>query len=220
MTHTSGSVRAAAAAGMGQRPVMLHVFQFAAFPAPGAEPGRDYTWRSGLVVAGAAAILIIPMAALAAATVLVMLQLTLIIICHLPAAIRASLPAGQIAEGHANALSLIQLYATPGRRAADDPRHRPPVAARLSSQDGSDLRVRGGRLRPEANPILRSSARNCAPFCAFSPLHKGEPIMKYILTFVFASLTILVASCNTIAGVGEDTQRAGEAIEDAADDNS
>ncbi len=44
--------------------------------------------------------------------------------------------------------------------------------------------------------------------------------MKYILTFVFASLTIMIAGCNTIAGAGEDTQRAGEAIEDAAENNS
>lgn len=34
---------------------------------------------------------------------------------------RASLPVGRIAEGHANALRLIQLYATPGQRAALKP---------------------------------------------------------------------------------------------------
>lgn len=92
MTHTPGQGLAAAAAGMGQALVMLHVIQSAACPSPVAAPAWRYTWRSGLVVAGAAAILIIPMAALAAAAVLVMLQLALIIICHLPAAIRASLP--------------------------------------------------------------------------------------------------------------------------------
>lgn len=41
--------------------------------------------------------------------------------------------------------------------------------------------------------------------------------MKLILTIAFASMTIFVASCNTIAGAGRDTQRAGEAIEDAAE---
>ncbi len=44
--------------------------------------------------------------------------------------------------------------------------------------------------------------------------------MKMFLTCVFASMTIFVASCNTIAGAGRDTQRAGEAIEDAAENNS
>lgn len=44
--------------------------------------------------------------------------------------------------------------------------------------------------------------------------------MKLFLTCAFASLTIFVASCNTIAGAGRDTQRAGEAIEDAAEHNS
>lgn len=127
MTHTSGSDRAAAAAGMGQAPVMLHFIQHAACPPPGAEPARDYTWRSGLVVAGAAAILIIPMAALAAATVLVMLQLTLIIICHLPAAIRASLPGR---TGHArraapvrwSALAMAATHASRGALFSHDNR--------------------------------------------------------------------------------------------------
>jgi predicted small secreted protein len=44
--------------------------------------------------------------------------------------------------------------------------------------------------------------------------------MKLFLTCVIASMTIFVASCNTIAGVGRDAQRAGEAVEDAAENNS
>lgn len=54
----------------------------------------------------------------------------------------------------------------------------------------------------------------------FQLFHKGDTIMKLFLTCAFASLTIFVASCNTIAGAGRDTQRAGEAIEDAAEHNS
>lgn len=57
-------------------------------------------------------------------------------------------------------------------------------------------------------------------FQAFQVQHKGDFAMKMFLTCVFASMTIFVASCNTIAGAGRDTQRAGEAIEDAAENNS
>ena len=40
--------------------------------------------------------------------------------------------------------------------------------------------------------------------------------MKIITTIVFLSVTFLLAGCNTIKGAGQDIQRAGGAIEDAA----
>ncbi len=40
--------------------------------------------------------------------------------------------------------------------------------------------------------------------------------MKAILTLVCLSCTVLLAGCNTVKGVGQDVQRAGTAIEDAA----
>ena len=39
--------------------------------------------------------------------------------------------------------------------------------------------------------------------------------MKRIL-FVLAAVVVFLAGCNTIAGVGQDVQRAGEVVEDAA----
>ncbi len=68
---------------------------------------------------GAAAILIIPMAALAVAVILVMLQLVLIIICNMPAAIHASLPvrlgkAGRAVPALWNAMAALAPQARPG----------------------------------------------------------------------------------------------------------
>jgi predicted small secreted protein len=40
--------------------------------------------------------------------------------------------------------------------------------------------------------------------------------MKTITTTVLLSLAFLLAGCNTIKGAGQDIQRAGGAIEDAA----
>ena len=42
--------------------------------------------------------------------------------------------------------------------------------------------------------------------------------MKRTLNLLFLALmTLSVAACNTVAGVGEDVQKAGEELEDAAD---
>ena len=42
--------------------------------------------------------------------------------------------------------------------------------------------------------------------------------MKRTLNLLFlALLTLSAAACNTVAGVGEDVQKAGEELEDAAD---
>ncbi len=40
--------------------------------------------------------------------------------------------------------------------------------------------------------------------------------MKTIASLITLSLLCLVAGCNTFRGVGQDVQRAGSAIEDAA----
>lgn len=44
--------------------------------------------------------------------------------------------------------------------------------------------------------------------------------MKHLITILAASLLSLTSltACNTIEGVGKDLQKAGEKIEDAADD--
>ena len=36
------------------------------------------------------------------------------------------------------------------------------------------------------------------------------------IPFVLAAVVVFLAGCNTIAGVGQDVQRAGEVVEDAA----
>ena len=41
---------------------------------------------------------------------------------------------------------------------------------------------------------------------------------KRVLTLMLLSITVLaMAGCNTVRGAGKDIQKAGEAIEDAAD---
>lgn len=42
---------------------------------------------------------------------------------------------------------------------------------------------------------------------------------KYWLVLLFSLLTpLLIGACNTMEGLGQDTQAAGEALEDQADD--
>ena len=40
--------------------------------------------------------------------------------------------------------------------------------------------------------------------------------MRKLFVIVSASAALLTAACNTVAGVGEDTQAAGQAIENCA----
>ena len=40
--------------------------------------------------------------------------------------------------------------------------------------------------------------------------------MKIIVSAVLASTLLLLTACNTVKGVGQDLQKAGEKIEDAA----
>ncbi|WP_374275595.1 entericidin A/B family lipoprotein [Brevundimonas sp.] len=40
--------------------------------------------------------------------------------------------------------------------------------------------------------------------------------MRKIFVLVAAASALVAAACNTVAGVGEDTQAAGQAIEDTA----
>ena len=40
--------------------------------------------------------------------------------------------------------------------------------------------------------------------------------MKTLLTFLAIAFTLTVAGCNTVKGVGQDVQKAGEKIEGAA----
>jgi len=42
--------------------------------------------------------------------------------------------------------------------------------------------------------------------------------MRKIFILVAAAAALTTAACNTIAGVGRDTQAAGSAVEEAADD--
>mgnify|MGYP000642748153 FL=1 len=42
--------------------------------------------------------------------------------------------------------------------------------------------------------------------------------MRKIFILVAAAAALTTAACNTIAGVGRDTQAAGNAVEEAADD--
>ncbi|MBI2750037.1 MAG: entericidin A/B family lipoprotein [Burkholderiales bacterium] len=40
--------------------------------------------------------------------------------------------------------------------------------------------------------------------------------MKKLITLVLVSTALLLSACNTVKGVGQDIQKAGEKIEDAA----
>ncbi|MCS6624617.1 entericidin A/B family lipoprotein [Roseibacterium beibuensis] len=42
--------------------------------------------------------------------------------------------------------------------------------------------------------------------------------MRKIFVLVAAAAALTTAACNTVAGMGEDTQAAGAAVEDAAED--
>lgn len=50
----------------------------------------------------------------------------------------------------------------------------------------------------------------------FDPCCKGTPTMKNLITLVLVSTALLLSACNTVKGVGQDIQKAGEKIEDAA----
>ncbi len=40
--------------------------------------------------------------------------------------------------------------------------------------------------------------------------------MKYLMTLLVVSTALLLSACNTVKGVGQDIQKAGEKIEGAA----
>jgi len=40
--------------------------------------------------------------------------------------------------------------------------------------------------------------------------------MKHLITLVLVSAALCLSACNTVKGVGQDIQKAGEKIEDAA----
>ena len=40
---------------------------------------------------------------------------------------------------------------------------------------------------------------------------------KFVSILLLASFVLALSACNTIEGVGKDVQKAGEAVEDAAD---
>jgi predicted small secreted protein len=50
----------------------------------------------------------------------------------------------------------------------------------------------------------------------FDPCCKGNLTMKNLITLVLVSTALLLSACNTVKGVGQDIQKAGEKIEDAA----
>jgi predicted small secreted protein len=43
--------------------------------------------------------------------------------------------------------------------------------------------------------------------------------MKLISTFLILAFAVTLSACNTMAGAGQDIQKGGEKIEDAADKN-
>lgn len=43
-----------------------------------------------------------------------------------------------------------------------------------------------------------------------------ESLMKYIIVAVASAMTLALAGCNTVAGFGKDVQRAGQAVQRAA----
>ena len=55
--------------------------------------------------------------------------------------------------------------------------------------------------------------------CFFGPLRYlgGMNFRRFALLFLVASGSLIVASCNTITGVGKDLQRAGEGLENTSE---
>jgi predicted small secreted protein len=47
-------------------------------------------------------------------------------------------------------------------------------------------------------------------------LHSRGKAMKYLMTLLVVSTALLLSACNTVKGVGQDIQKAGEKIEGAA----
>lgn len=47
---------------------------------------------------------------------------------------------------------------------------------------------------------------------------RGSIAKAFLLTLLLAGGTIFLAGCNTMEGLGQDTQAAGEALEDSAED--
>lgn len=59
------------------------------------------------------------------------------------------------------------------------------------------------------------------PRCGHEPAGVGVTTMKYVgilLPLLSAAGLTLLSGCNTIEGVGRDIERAGDAIQDEADD--
>jgi predicted small secreted protein len=70
-----------------------------------------------------------------------------------------------------------------------------------------------GGTKPGPDAFTRRLARR---FPA-SALERQETDMRKILAIFALSTSLALAACNTVEGVGEDVQSAGEAVEDAAD---
>ena len=64
---------------------------------------------------------------------------------------------------------------------------------------------------------MESRRRRARSFCGHSPIRLKELAMKKIAaTLIALSAALLLGGCNTVKGVGQDVQRAGGALERAA----
>src|SRR5690606_16086217 len=110
------------------------------------------------------------------------------------------------------------LRQTTARRGSDRSR------ARRRLDRTADLRhPRSPRSRPCARGRSLPSQRNRTPSVALyggrarSP-NQQEPPMRKLIILAVAAAALTTAACNTIQGVGKDTQAAGQAVEGAARD--
>ena len=53
---------------------------------------------------------------------------------------------------------------------------------------------------------------------SFTPANPGASFMRKIFVLVAAAAALTTAACNTVEGVGRDTQAAGQAVTGAAQD--
>ena len=53
---------------------------------------------------------------------------------------------------------------------------------------------------------------------SFTPANLGAVLMRKIFVLVAAAAALTTAACNTVEGVGRDTQAAGQAVSGAAQD--
>jgi predicted small secreted protein len=96
---------------------------------------------------------------------------------------------------------------------------------RVGPRTPSPIRLFNRRRAPEVRPSGRKSRPrrriaelDCARGIVEMPANSGGSLMRKLIVLAAAMSALLVASCNTVEGVGKDVQAAGKAVTNTAHD--